>query len=288
MFVTGFTFIRNAQKLDYPISEALRSILPLCDEIVVAVGDSEDGTRDLILSIDPKIRIIDTVWNMDLREGGKVLAEETNKAFDEVGEKADWCVYIQGDECLHEKDIPTIRAAMEKWCDEPKVEGLLFDYTHFYGSYDYVGDSRMWYRKEIRIIKNDKRIRSYKDAQGFRIDDRKLNVKPVNARVYHYGWVRHPKYMMAKAVEANRYWHDDEWIENRFDPDTDFDYSNIDSVARFQRSHPAIMQERIDKVNWTFSKDPSDKQMNLKKRLLYWIEKKTGYRVGEHRNYRVI
>ncbi|MBM3912615.1 MAG: glycosyltransferase family 2 protein, partial [Sphingomonadales bacterium] len=44
MKVSGFTFIRNAVLLDYPILEAIRSILPLCDEIVVAVGKSEDET----------------------------------------------------------------------------------------------------------------------------------------------------------------------------------------------------------------------------------------------------
>ncbi len=79
MFVSGFTFIRNAVRYDYPILEAIRSILPLCDEVVVAVGRSEDGTRELIEGLgDPRIRIIDTEWDDSLREGGRVLAVETN------------------------------------------------------------------------------------------------------------------------------------------------------------------------------------------------------------------
>ena len=40
MRVSGFTFIRNAIHYDYPIVEAIHSILPLCDEVVVAVGNS--------------------------------------------------------------------------------------------------------------------------------------------------------------------------------------------------------------------------------------------------------
>ena len=40
MKVTGFTFIRNAVINDYPIAEAINSILPLCDEVVVALGNS--------------------------------------------------------------------------------------------------------------------------------------------------------------------------------------------------------------------------------------------------------
>ena len=92
MFVSGFTIVRNAIRFDYPIVEAIKSILPLCDEVVVAVGKSEDETLQLIKSInDSKIKIIETIWDDSLREGGKVLAAETNKAYDTISEKADWC-----------------------------------------------------------------------------------------------------------------------------------------------------------------------------------------------------
>ena len=84
MKVSGFTFIRNARKFDYPIEEAIQSILPLCDEVVVAVGNSEDDTREMVAALGPKIRIIDTQWDDSLREGGRVLAEETNKALDAI------------------------------------------------------------------------------------------------------------------------------------------------------------------------------------------------------------
>ena len=48
MKVCGFSFIRNAVKYDYPIVESIRSILPICDKFVVAVGNSEDNTLQLI------------------------------------------------------------------------------------------------------------------------------------------------------------------------------------------------------------------------------------------------
>ena len=288
MFVSGFTFIRNAVKLDYPVKEAIESILPLVDEMVVAVGKGEDTTRELIASLGPKIKIIDTIWDDTLREGGKVLAEETNKAFDAIGEKADWCFYIQGDECVHEKYHTEIKTQMSRYKDDTNVEGLLFDYAHFYGSYDYLGDSRTWYRKEIRIIKNDKTIRSYRDAQGFRKNGKKLLVKPIEAEIYHYGWVRHPKYQMAKLREANKLWHDDAYIDNKFDATKDFDYSEIDSIKPFIGTHPAVMQQRINSMNWKFDKDPSVKSFGLKLKLLYTIEKLTGWRVGEYRNYKIV
>lgn len=289
MFVSGFTFIRNAVKLDYPIIEAIQSVLPLCDEFVVALGNSEDDTRGLIQNIgDPKIRIIDTVWDDHLRIGGQVLAIETNKALDAISKQADWAIYIQGDECLHEQDYDQLRSSMLKWKDDSAVEGLLFDYLHFYGSFDYIANSRNWYRKEIRIVKPGPGVRSYKDAQGFRLDGRKLNVKPAQAKVYHYGWVRHPKYQMAKQLEANKFWHDDAWIEQRFDPSTQFDYSRIDSLAHFKGSHPKVMQPRISSMNWEFSTDPTQKKFGFKNLILHKLEDLTGWRPGEYRNYHLL
>src|SRR5690606_35852323 len=148
--------------------EAISSILPLCDEVIVCVGNSTDDTLALIGSIgSPKIRILHSVWDDSLKEGGRVLAVETNKALDEVSADTTWAFYIQADEVVHEDDYPGIRAAMEQYKDDTRVEGLLFKYIHFYGGYDYVGDSRIWYKHEIRIVRNLKGLRSYKDAQGF-------------------------------------------------------------------------------------------------------------------------
>lgn len=287
MFVSGFTIVRNAIRFDYPIVEAITSILPLCDEFVVAVGKSEDDTLALIRSInDPKIRIIETVWNDALREGGRVLADETNKAFDAIYPKADWCFYIQGDEVIHEKYHPAIRSAMQEWKDDQSVDGLLFNYTHFYGSYDYTGDSRRWYRKEIRIIRRDDTIRSYRDAQGFRRkDNSKLRVKPVDAFVYHYGWVKPPEAQQAKQQSFHKMWHDDQWMEKNIPKVDSFDYSQVDSLAHFTGTHPLVMQERISRQNWKFSFDPTKKRWGIKMRFLMWVEKTTGFRIGEYKNY---
>ncbi|MBN1340344.1 MAG: hypothetical protein JXA03_13525 [Bacteroidales bacterium] len=289
MRVCGFSFIRNAVKFDYPVKEAITSILPLCDGFVIALGQSEDETEALIRSVgSDKIRIIPTVWDEKLRTGGRVLADETNKAFMEIEDDYDWAFYIQGDECVHEKYLPAIRDAMEKWLDVPEVEGLLFNYLHFYGSYDYVGDSRKWYRREIRIIRNNKSIRSYKDAQGFRKDGAMLRVKPVEAYVYHYGWVKPPEIQQAKQQEFNKLWHDESWIGKNI-PDADkFDYSAIDSLAHFEGAHPAVMKNRIESKNWKFSFDPTCKKLSLKTRISNLIENKTGWRPGEYKNYKIV
>lgn len=287
MKVAGVTFIRNAEKFAYPIREAILSILPICDQIIVAIGHSEDNTLKLIESLpSEKIKIIHTVWDDSLRTGGQVLALETNKALDAVSDDFDWCFYIQADEAIHEKYLPIVKDAMRRELNNEKVEGLLFHYKHFWGSYDFVGNSRKWYRKEIRVIRNNKKIRSFKDAQGFRRDGNKLKVKQVDAFIYHYGWVRPPKKLQLKNLEANKLWHSDNWIEKNVPQGSEFDFSNIDSIEKFEGTHPKAMYELIHAINWHFSPPPN--QINFKEKLSRWIEKYTNVRFGEYKNYKII
>ena len=290
MKVSGFAIARNVLQADYPIRESLLSIAPLCDEIVVAVGKSDDGTKEFIqnLPID-QLKIIDTIWNDDLRNGGLVLSEETNKALNAVSEDSDWCFYIQADECIHENDIPIISDAMKRYCEDPKVQGLLFNYNHFYGSYDYLGDSRKWYRNEIRIVKNTRNIKSWKDAQGFRtLQNKKLQVKKANASIYHYGWVKSPEFQQVKQKQFHRLWHDDEKLKNYVSDGAEFDYSSIDSLRVFTGNHPSLMLNRINSANWKFSHDISKKNFSPKGWFLYYFEKYFGIRLGEYKNYKII
>ena len=324
MKVAGFTFIRNALLYDYPVVEAITSILPVCDYFVVAVGKSDDDTLDLVRNIgDPKIHILETVWDDSLREGGQVLAAETNKAFDAIPPEYDWCFYIQADECVHEDDLPAIRAGMERYLHDPNSEGLLFNYRHFYGSYDYIGVSRRWYRREVRIARNDKRIRSWKDAQGFRINPkpspspasggrgvrsadsisplppeagegaevgspRKLRVRLLPAYIHHYGWVKHPTAQQRKQQTFNRLWHSDDAVKAMVGDKEIYYYDGSEPLERFTGSHPAVMLPRIRAMNWQFKGDPTQMRWSWKDRTSHWLEKNTGWRPGEYRNYTLL
>ncbi len=290
MKVSGFTFIRNAVKNDYPIVQAITSILPLCDEFIVVAGNSEDDTRKLIEDIDsPKIKIIDSVWDDSLKAGGQVFAVETDKAFAAISPDSDWAFYIQGDELVHEKYHPLIRQEMELNLNKANIEGLLFKYIHFYGSYDYLGDSRRWYRREIRLVKNIKGIQSYRDAQGFRLNGRKIQVKLIDAYVYHYGWAKPPQGLNNKIRNFNTFYHDEQWMEQHMPQTYEFDYSNADRLVKFTGTHPLVMQKRIQTIGWKIDLTKSLKPGNdLRRKLLQKIEDWTGWRIGEYRNYKIV
>lgn len=291
MKVAGFTFIRNAVKNDYSIVEAITSILPICDEFVVAVGKSEDETLQLIESIDsPKIKIIETIWDDTQREGGKTFALETDKALAAVSKDVDWAFYIQGDECVHERDLPIIREEMERNLRDLRVEGLLFHYLHFYGSYDYVAISRRWYRREIRVVRPHIGVHSYRDAQGFRLSGRKLNVKLIPATINHYGWVKPPMGINNKVRNFNQFYRDEQWMEENMPTHFEFDYSNADRLVPFEGTHPKVMEQRIAAQNWPIQIDAKAirNKMSFRRKLLQMIEDVTGWRVAEYRNYRLI
>ena len=115
MKISGFTIIRNAVINDYPAVEAITSILPVVDEMIVAVGKSDDDTEGLIKSIgSSKIKIVHSEWDLSQLPGGRVMALETDKAFAHISADSDWAFYIQCDEVVHEKYHAEIRKACEQ------------------------------------------------------------------------------------------------------------------------------------------------------------------------------
>ncbi len=288
MQVSGFSFVRNGIKLGYPVTEAIRSILPICDEFIIAVGKSDDDTLEQIKAIgDSKIRIIETEWDRNMFVHGQINSFQTNIALKEcIG---DWCFYIQADEVMHEKFLPLIEAEMKKFLHDDGVQGLLFDYLHFWGSYDYYQDSRRWYRHEIRIIKNNLGIESWESAQGFRRIGRKVRVVKIDADIYHYGWVRPPKVMKEKQIAFQSLRHDEAWLQKTFaDTPEEFDYGDPKYLAKFEETHPEVMTERIKELNWDISKgkyagNPHEKLFSRIRS--YFEDKVIHYRIGEYKNY---
>lgn len=294
MKVSGFTIVRNAIKYDYPVVEAITSILPLCDEVIVSVGNSEDNTAELIASINsPKIKIVHSVWDDSIREGGRVLAIETDKAKAHISTDTDWGFYIQADEVVPEVDYANVRSAMQQHKNNTQVDGLLFNYRHFYGSYNYVADAYNWYSKEIRIVRNNPAIHSWGDAQGFRKQTangkfEKLQVKQIDAYIHHYGWVKHPAAQQRKQESFHKMWHDDEWVKENIRETNEFDYDAIDSLKRFEAKHPVVMQARISDKNWNFEFDTNRSKMKWKYRLRKWVQNIFGISIGEYKNYRLL
>ncbi len=265
MKISGFSMVKNATKLYYPIKQAIESILPIVDEYVIALGDcdSDDTTRQEIESIhSEKIRIIDTVWDLQKYPNGTENAHQTDIAKEACS--GDWLFYLQADEVVHEKYLDTIYRRCEELTDDHEVEGLLFDYVHFWGDYRHYHHSHGWYKEEIRIVRNDPDIHSWESAQSFRripnFDYKnyrqqegtfKLKVAKANASIYHYGWVRPPGYMQNKRKALDTIHKGAERVQQIYESqDPTFDYGPLKLTRKFKGTHPKVMQAWISRFDW--------------------------------------
>ena len=284
--LSGFTIVRNAVKLDYPIVPAIRSILDMCDEVVVNVGRSEDGTRELVAGIgDPRVRILDRVW--DFGRGGSTLSFETNQAM--AACSGTWGVYIQADEVLHESGAALIRERLRQCEGEDRVEGLLVDYLHFYGDFDTVATDRHWYRREVRVVRLGREVRSYRDAQGFRVGtgDRRVRARATGARMFHYGWARPHESVRQKLVAAQEIFTEAVDRLERRAAQQGLNWTPL--LRRFSGGHPRVAQPWIAarRAAWAGSTVAPRRlrPAHLRLYLSDWIERLTGRRPFEYRNY---
>jgi len=309
MQISGFSMVRNGVKLYYPVVEMIKSILPLVDEFVIAIGkgDPDDDTREQVANIDSsKIKIIDTVWKEKYFKKGIVNAIQTDIAKNEC--EGDWLFYLQADEVVHEKYLPVIKARCEELLDKKEIEGLLFNYKHFWGDYRHYHIAHGWYPREIRIIRNREDIHSWRSAQSFRKFDyydnprqpdghQKLTVAEVDAEIFHYGWVRPPHLMQNKRKALSSVHMGKNKARKYYDKLGDeFDYGPLNKLAEYQGTHPLVMQDRIqamdwkDKLQYSGKRNPMrkiHKHEKLKNRLVGWIERKIlgGRQIGGSKNY---
>lgn len=290
MKISGFTFIRNGHALGYPFVPSIRSLLPLCDEVVVNVPRSTDGTLESVRAMgDPKIRIIESEWDENEKVGDPIFRRHTDLALEQC--TGDWRVYIQGDEVLHEGTVAPMREAMERELGNPAVQGLLVDYTHLYGSFWTEVYSLGWYYKEIRVVRRDPRIRAWGGAQGFRTSDgQKLRVRNSGGRYFHYGFALEPSQARVKIGNLNELYGNRAGVEKVASRPARF-YEDDQKVRPFKGTHPAVMREMAAAANWTYhSRNP----LIRLHRDYFWediallIKRCTGITLGVHKNYRLL
>lgn len=302
MRVSGFTLVRNGTKFDYPYLESLRSLVPLVDEIVINVGKGNDDTLDQIRKFaaeegQGKVVLFESHWPLDdpkKKKGGLILSEQTNLGLDRC--TGDWLIYLQADEVFHEEDHQKIRFALKDADQRLDIEGLLFDYVHFYGSFDVIQTSRSAYRREVRVIRKNSGARSVGDAQSFRKPDgSKLKVIRSGARVFHYGWVRTPEAMREKTFFMDQLYHGAPKLEDaqKGVPHTgeNYRYKRFWGLRPFRSTHPAVMSERIAKKGWHWDLESSPfvwSWKDSKKVILDSFERITGHRLFEYRSYRLM
>lgn len=246
--LSGFTILRNIIRYDYPVKESIHSILPLVDELVIALGKSDDGTEEILNHLDTpfknKIKIHPYEWDDTLVKGGEVLSQATNFALSKIS--GNWGFYLQADEVIHEREYLTIQQDIEA-ANRKGYQAVSFRYFHFKGDYQSVNP---WaYPREIRVIKNHEQIRSVGDACTFHVADRPCHplTYKSNCHIYHYGWVKHPATMIKKSQYFESLYHGRAWADEKYnDMMEDEIFDEVKICRIFNHSHPKVMNERVE------------------------------------------
>jgi hypothetical protein len=295
--LSGFTLVRHGVEFDFPFKESLLSLLPLVDELVVNVGIGRDSTLtelQILRDTHPegqKLKLFESDWGLDdpeKKRGGLILSEQTNLALSHT--TGDWCVYLQADEVLHEDDLAILKAELNSLRARPDIDALVFQYRHFYGSYDIVQDTRSAYRREVRAIRKSSGAKSIGDAQSFRgPTGEKLRAVLSKARIFHYGWVRPPEAMREKTQFMDSLYHGGSGSEPSVTGDN-HRYKRFWGLKRYLASHPAVMKNRIERKNWSWDLEGSPRvwsREDFKKVILDSFERLTGVRLFEYKSYRL-
>ena len=162
------------------------------------------------------------------------------------------------------------------------------------------------------MIRNCPDIHSRNDAQSFRripdfngLDHRqkkgshKLRCVHSGARIFHYGWVRPPRIMKQKQSHFGA-WHQSRTTSKTKlqEPTEPFDYGPLESVPRFSGTHPAVMSDRISRLDWKADlyetsppgkAIPDLKHLRWKYRFLTWLENTLfgGHHLFSSKHYRL-
>jgi hypothetical protein len=284
--VSGFTFVKNATRLDFPLEASLASLLPGVDELVVNVGRSDDDTLNRVHSLgDSRIRVIESEW--DHSRGPAMLADETARAM--AACRFPWGIYIQADEVLADGGAARIREIIERCHRDPRVEGVVVGYHHFYGGFDHVATNRSWYRRECRAVRLDPElgVHSFRDAQGFRVgeSDRRIRCVRSGAVMHHYGWARPAWALHAKREADLEIYH---WRKTQ-DPDRPL-LPWIPGIRRFEGQHPVVVHDWIAdrRTDEELIESRRIQSHHIRQLISLGVERFTGWRPFEYRNYSVV
>ena len=287
MRVSGFTFLRNGVRLGYPFEASIRSILPIVDEFIVCIGAGDDETRERVLAIgNPRIRVVDSVWNEGMRDRGFVYAQQKMIAHFQC--TGDWAFYLEADEVVHEEDLPAVVKGMERYLDRPGVEALAFDYLHFYGTPGQVADSPAWYRRAVRIVRNSVRMYS-PDGLFFAVLEsnrrgRYPRAAAIGVPIYHYGHVRSTESMARKLTGVGMFWGE---------TDGEFGgYGRIDPrvLKPFLGTHPVVVRAWLAaEAEQEWHPDPGYRisRREGKHRFMMWLERTFGLELSK-KHFRLV
>lgn len=263
-----YTIIKDAIRQDYSVLEAINSVLPIADEVIINCGDSSDGTTGLIHKAYDgfdKVKIFERKW-AGRDKGIQFLTEESNWAKDQCSNEI--AMYLQADEVYHEDDLPKILDAVKTLNERQDLVGAIYKWRHLDGDYATLNPTS--YPAEVRLIKRGQ-LKSIGDAQsmGIEVGD-KVNLLNVmhfqhlllntDIRVFHTGWAREPKKMLDKLVSFDSFYHNEHELRlmhkdnDKKHPGGEYNYGERTFHVKLEETLPSVLFPRAKRYERMYNK----------------------------------
>jgi glycosyltransferase involved in cell wall biosynthesis len=193
--LSGYVCIRNAIFFDYCIREAVMSLLPVCDEVIISDGQSDDGTFEILKELakmDSRVRIITYPWDNPVRDIG-FWTRWMNTARGHLRYATQ--LEVDADEIIDPAGYDQIRALVGTG------KSALFQRLNFWKDSKHLapenvacgtqvarlGPTSAWMCSDEPFPAVNPNIRT--DAEPF-----------PTLRIFHYGFIRDPKAFVRKSV----------------------------------------------------------------------------------------
>ncbi len=229
--ISGCVAARNSVKFGYPLRECLESLVPICDEVVLAYDPTtDDGTPELAIRLRDELGIVlfESPWDMNNMKKGLEIGHQSQVAMDACSPSTEWRLCVQQDEAFHEEDHSKIQELVRN--DLPGVTGFDFVRPYFFGNLHTI--RRDWSVKITRLTK--KGTHTYDDFDG-------QNCRPLNPLMhhadsgiwlYHYSRIGDPQLIAKRVRNVDSFFHAEDNLpeESELAP-YDFSTREYDSYA---------------------------------------------------------
>ncbi len=234
--IGGTLILRDGDKWDYPWRQAVKSILPVCSEVVICDGGSTDGTLEAVrewMKQEPKLRLVE--WPCP-PPSADWLMDWWNYAREHL--TTPWHFFITADECLHEDSYDEVLRFVERhpgrsalchtrnfWFNPQR----LIPHGHCCGYLGYrLTPQHMWMPADHPHAKS-----VATEAVGVTTD----------IEVYHYNWMRKESAYLEKEKNLQRLWSG--VSDPRLEGVELSDWKRLDffsdPLISFTKPHPRVM-----------------------------------------------
>lgn len=258
--LAGFSYIYNGIDFDIPFIESIKSVIHIVDEFVLTECYSKDGTWEKCLKLQEeypnKIKLLRRPWVEHFSE----ISLLANWTATHIDEDIQYCMQLQSDEVIHEKDLDILRRLPELMNLNNKTAAR-WRYNHFLGNPSTTFP--FCYSELVRVIKRGLGWQIIGDGVQYAKDGSLLppeEVLETNIQVFHYGKMKDPKKGFKKEVDFQNLFKDvgfpdpkmKEMKEKLGEEYCDYVYlfeSNIvdNKIQKFEDSHPLVMHEYLKK-----------------------------------------